>query len=152
MQATVSWPAAGLGGKGDEGVAGIVKRTPYSIGYIDARFAKENRMDVSAIRNRSGRFVQPNIQSLTAAAKGGTLPNDFRGSIANGADRGAYPIAALTWLLVPEHIPDHHKRRAVVAFVEWMLARGTADLTAQGFAPLPKELVAREQAQIGLIH
>src|SRR5467141_4236042 len=119
---SVNWPV-GLGGKGNEGVAGLVKQTPNSIGYVELIYAIQNNQPYGQVRNSSGTFVKADLASVTAAAAGTakSMPDDFRVSITDPVGKTAYPIASFTWLLVPEKISDGAKKKAIVDFVRWML-------------------------------
>jgi phosphate transport system substrate-binding protein len=135
----VNWPV-GLGGQGNEGVAGQVKQTPGSIGY-----AKQNQLPIALIRNKAGEFVEPNIASITAAAAGVLLPSDtdYRVSIVNGPGAGGYPISSFTWLLVYKTPPDAAKAKKLVDFMRWMYTAGQQSAAALDYAPLPGDLAQR---------
>src|SRR5579859_6984955 len=120
---SVNWPV-GIGGKGNEGVSGQVKQTANSIGYVELIYASQNKMAYGRVRNSSGTFVKADLASVTAAAAGVTMPEDFRVSITNSAGKAAYPISSFTWLLVPEHMQDSGKREAMKGFLKWMLGPG----------------------------
>jgi len=149
---SVSWPV-GLGGKGNEGVAGDVKQTPYSIGYVELIYALQNKMPYGYLRNKAGVFLKADLESVTdaAAAAAKNMPADFRVSITNADGQKAYPIATFTYLLIPSKIDDPAKKKAIVEFLHWMLTTGQKDAPSLGYAPLPKEVVAREEKQIALI-
>ncbi len=147
----VNWPA-GLGGKGNEGVAGLVKQTPNSIGYAELIYAKQNDISYAAVRNKSGKYVKADLESVTAAAAGAakTMPKDFRVSITNAAGEKAYPIATFTWLLVYEK-NEPAKAKILKGFLEWMLKDGQPMAPALGYAPLPnavKDMVQKTLAKI----
>lgn len=141
----VNWPV-GLGGKGNPGVAGLVKETPDSIGYVELIYAIQNKMPYGSVKNSSGAFVKASLASVTAAASSAakSMPDDFRVSITDAAGKEAYPISSFTWLLVPSKIPDAGKRDALKGFVQWMLADGQNYTEALSYAKLPKEVVAKE--------
>jgi len=145
----VNWPV-GLGGKGNEGVSGQIKQTPYSIGYVELVYAIQNHLQYGQVRNQSGSFVKAGLASVTAAAAGAAenMPDDFRVSITNAPGRAAYPIASFTWLLIPSKIQDATKRKALVDFLRWMLTSGQNDTAALSYAQLPKQVVAKEQKAI----
>ena len=149
---SVSWPA-GLGGKGNEGVAGIVKQTPNSIGYVELIYALSNKMAYGFVRNSAGTYLKADLDSVTeaAASTAKTMPNDFRVSITNAPGTKAYPISSFTWLLIPSKIDDPAKKKAIVTFLHWMLTDGQKYAGALGYAPLPKDVVAKEEKQIALI-
>lgn len=149
---SVNWPV-GLGGKGNEGVSGLVKQTPDSIGYVELIYALQNHMAYGKVQNKDGVFVKADLASTTAAAAGAakTMPPDFRVSITNAPGKAAYPISSFTWLLVPQTIPDATKRETLKDFIKWMLVDGQTYAEGLGYAPLPKEVVKQEQAAISKI-
>lgn len=148
---SVSWPV-GLGQKGNDGVAGLVKQTPNSIGYVELIYAVNNKMSYASLKNAAGKFVKPSLESVTAAAAGmKEMPADFRVSITNAAGAGAYPISTFTWLLIPSHIADAGKRKAITDFLTWMMTTGQKDAAALSYAPLPKSIVSKEQKQIASV-
>ena len=149
---SVNWPV-GLGGKGNEGVTGLVKLTPNSIGYVELVYAVQNKLPYADMRNHAGRFVQANLESVTAAAAAAAtdMPADFRVSITDPAAPDAYPIASFTWLLVPSRINDPAKGTAIKKFLQWMLVDGQVFAPQLGYAPLPAAVVAREQQTLGSI-
>jgi len=152
VNSSVSWPV-GLGGKGNEGVSGIVKQTPNSIGYVELIYALQNKMAYGMVRNSSGTYLKADLDSVTqaAAATATTMPADFRVSITNPSGKNAYPISSFTWLLIPSKIDDPAKKKAIVTFLHWMLTDGQKFAGSLGYAPLPKEVVAKEEKQIALI-
>jgi phosphate transport system substrate-binding protein len=149
---SVNWPV-GLGGKGNEGVAGLVKQTPAAIGYVELIYAVGNKLPYGDVRNRSGKFVQPTLESVTAAAAAAAanMPDDFRVSITDPAGADAYPIASFTWLLIPTRIADTDKGNAIKKFLGWMLTDGQQLTAPLNYAPLPEPVVAREQKALGAI-
>jgi phosphate transport system substrate-binding protein len=149
---SVNWPV-GLGGKGNEGVAGLVKQTPYSIGYVELIYAIQNNLPYGSVKNAAGEFVKPSLVSVSAAAAGAanSMPDDFRVSITNSPGKGAYPISSFTWLLIPAQIQDAAKKAVIKDFLGWMLASGQQFCEPLAYAKLPKEVVAKEQKTIGLI-
>jgi phosphate transport system substrate-binding protein len=146
---SVSWPT-GLGGKGNEGVTGTVKQTPNAIGYVELIFAVQNKLPYGAVKNAAGNYVKASLDSVSEAAAGAVknMPDDFRVSITNAPGKNAYPISSFTWLLVPTQIPDASKASAIKAFLQWMLADGQKIAPTLDYAPLPKEVVAKESKQI----
>jgi phosphate transport system substrate-binding protein len=142
---SVNWPA-GLGGNKNEGVAGLVKQTPNSLGYVELIYAIKNNMSYGKVKNSSGQFIKADLASVTAAAAGAAkdMPDDFRVSIVNAPGKTAYPISSFTWLLIPSKFSDSSKRDAIKGFVKWMLADGQNDTEALAYAKLPKEVVAKE--------
>jgi phosphate transport system substrate-binding protein len=149
---SVNWPT-GVGGKGNEGVAGLVKQTPYAIGYVELIYAEHNKMAHGRVQNSSGQFVKASLESVTtaAAAAAKAMPADFRVSITNASGEKAYPIASFTWLLIPEKINDPKKGKAITGFLKWMLKDGQRFAPELLYAPLPKEVVAMEEKAIGLV-
>lgn len=149
---SVNWPV-GLGGKGNEGVAGLVKQTPYSLGYIELIYAIQNNLPYGSVKNPAGEFVKPSLVSVSAAAAGAvaSMPDDFRVSITNSPGKGAYPISSFTWLLIPAQIQDGAKKAAIKDFLGWMLTSGQQFCEPLAYAKLPKELVAKEQKAIAMI-
>jgi phosphate transport system substrate-binding protein len=147
------WPASGLAGSGNPGVAGIVKQTPYSIGYVELIFAAQNKMPFGSVKNKAGKFVTASVDSVTAAAAGAakSIPDDFRVSITNADGAGAYPISSFTYLLIPSKIPDAAKKKAIVDFLNWMLITGQKEAPSLDFAPLPASVVAKEKKQVAAI-
>jgi phosphate transport system substrate-binding protein len=151
VNASVSWPL-GLGGKGNEGVTGLVKQTPNSIGYVELIYAVQQKMPYANVKNASGKFVKASFTSVTAAAAAAKdMPDDFRVSITNGMGDGVYPISSFTWLLIPSEIKDPAKKKALAEFLAWMLTTGQKDCEGLSYAQLPKAVVAKEQKQIALI-
>jgi len=149
---SVSWPT-GLGGAGNEGVAGLVKQTPNSIGYVELIYAANNKMAYGSVKNAAGTFVTASTDSVSEAAAGAAkaMPADFRVSITNAPGKGAYPISSFTWLLVPSKFTDAAKGKAIKGFIQWMLADGQKECAAMYYAPLPKEVVAMELKQLAQI-
>jgi len=143
--ASVNWPV-GLGGKGNEGVAGVVKQTPDALGYVELIYAIQNKMPYGKVRNVAGTFIKADLESVTAAAAGAakTMPDDFRVSITDAPGKTAYPISSFTWLLIPQKFSDAAKRDALKGFVKWMLADGQNEVEALSYAKLPKEVVDKE--------
>jgi len=152
VNASVNWPV-GLGGKGNEGVAGLVKQTPFSIGYVELIYAVQNKMEYGGLKNAAGTVVKADFNSISeaAAAAAKDMPADFRVSINNAPGKNAYPLASFTWLLIPDKISDATKKKSITDFLQWMLTTGQADAQGLSYAPLPKEVVAKEQKQLALI-
>jgi phosphate transport system substrate-binding protein len=148
---SVNWPT-GLGGKGNEGVAGLVKQTPNSVGYVELIYAAQNKMSYGVVRNSAGTFVKADFNTVSEAAAGAAknMPDDFRVSITNAPGKNAYPISSFTWLLIPNKL-DGAKKTAITGFLKWMLTAGQQDAQAMSYAPLPKPVVAKEEKQIGSI-
>jgi phosphate transport system substrate-binding protein len=148
----VAWPV-GLGGKGNEGVTGLVKQTPNAIGYVELVYAAQNKLPYAEIKNRAGNFVSPTLESVTAAAAAtaAKMPEDFRVSITDPPAADAYPIASFTWLLVPSRIGDADKGKAIVDFLGWMLAEGQTYTKPLGYAPLPDAVAEMEKKAIAKV-
>jgi phosphate transport system substrate-binding protein len=142
---SVNWPV-GLGGKGNEGVTGLVKQTPNSIGYVELIYAIQNNLPYGRVRNSSGAFVKADLTGVTAAAAAAAkdMPADFRVSITNPAGKNAYPISSFTWLLIPSKIQDATKRQAIVGFLKWMLTDGQQYCEPLAYAKLPAQVVTSE--------
>ena len=148
---SVQWPT-GLGEKGNDGVAGRVKETPYSAGYVELIYAAQNKMLFADVKNAAGKFVTPSFDSVTAAAASvKDMPADFRVSITNAPGAGSYPISTFTWLLIPSQIPDAGKKAAITGFLKWMMTDGQKEAQPLSYAPLPKAVTAKEEKQIALI-
>ena len=149
---SVSWPV-GLGGKGNEGVAGTVKQTPNSIGYVELVYAVKNNMPSAAVKNQAGTYVKASLETVSAAAAGAAkeMPEDFRVSITNAPGKNAYPISSFTWMLIPSQISDAAKAKVIKAFLQWMVTDGQKMTGDLAYAPLPKEVVAKETKQIATI-
>ena len=149
---SLNWPV-GLAQKGNEGVSGLVKGTPNSIGYVELIYAIQNKMGYGSVKNSSGKFIKADLASVTAAAAGAakSMPADFRVSITNAPGATAYPISTFTWLLIPSQISDATKRTAIVDFLHWMLTKGQTYNEGLGYAKLPASVVAQEEKQIAMI-
>jgi phosphate transport system substrate-binding protein len=140
----LKWPV-GLGGKGNDGVAGQVKQVPGAIGYVELAYARQNRIPYAAVKNAAGTFVLPSIESVTESAAGiaAKLPanTDFRMSIVNAPGKGAYPISSFTYLLVSQTQTDAVKGKKLVDFIKWALHDGEGMAAALDYAPLPRNVV-----------
>lgn len=149
---SVNWPV-GLGGKGNEGVTGVVKQTPNAVGYVELIYAVQNNIPYGTVKNSSGNFVRADLASVNAAAAGVAkeIPADFRVSITNAPGKTAYPVSSFTWLLVPEKIQDAGKRDAIKGFLKWMLTDGQGYCEQLSYAKLPKEVVDKELKAINSI-
>jgi phosphate transport system substrate-binding protein len=139
---SVSWPV-GLGGKGNAGVAGQVKQTPGAIGYVELAYAHQNKLPFANLKNASGVFITPTVDSVTAALASATIPEDFRFSMVNSPGVTAYPIAGTTWLLVYAEQKDHAKGEKLVQFLKWAYSDGEKLAPSLDYAPLPDALVKR---------
>ncbi len=146
---SVNWPV-GLGGKGNEGVAGQIKTMPGALGYVELAYAIQNHMPAAAVRNAVGKFVEPTIESTTAAAAGAAanMPSDFRVSLTNPPGDHAYPIASFTWLLVYREQADEVKGKALVKFLWWAAHEGQKYTTDLLYAPLPPRVVKQIEAKL----
>lgn len=143
--ASLNWPV-GVGGKGSEGVAGMVRQTPGSLGYVELIYALQNRIPVAAVQNSAGRYITPSVESVTAAAADADIPDDFRVSITNPPGEDAYPIASFTWLLLYDEPRNLAQGRVMARFLRWALTDGQAHARELGYAPLPRSVVDRELA------
>jgi phosphate transport system substrate-binding protein len=142
----VNWPV-GVGAKGNEGVAGMVKQQPGSIGYVELIYAIQNKISYGAVQNAAGEFVRASTETVTnaaAAASGPAMPKDFRVSITNAPGKNAYPISSFTWLLLNVSPSDKVRSKTMVEFARWALTDGQRYAAELGYAPLPKEVVAME--------
>jgi len=149
---SVNWPT-GVGGKGNEGVAGLVQQVPGSIGYVELIYALQNKIAYGSVQNLAGEFVRASVASVTAAAAGAAtkMPADFRVSITNAEGKGVYPISSFTWLLLYENPKDKAQSKAMVEFVKWALSDGQKFAPELGYAPLPAEVVKLELAALAKI-
>jgi phosphate transport system substrate-binding protein len=149
---SVNWPV-GVGGKGNEGVAGLVSQTPGSIGYVELIYALQNKISYGSVQNASGRFVEATTDSVTAAANeaAAKMPADFRVSITNAAGDAVYPISSFTWLLFYQDAKDKAQAKTMVDFMKWALTDGQKFAPDLGYAPLPKSVVEMEMKALQLI-
>ena len=150
----LKWPV-GLGGKGNEGVAGQIKQTPGTLGYVELAYANQNRLPVAAVKNVAGAFVAPTTASITAAAAGAVErlgpSTDYRVSIVNAPGDTAYPISSFTWLIVYQNQPDATKGKKLVDFMRWAFSEGQASAAALDYAPLPASVSAQLTDRISTI-
>ncbi len=149
---SVNWPV-GLGGKGNEGVSGLIQQTPNSIGYIELIYAIQTKMPYGKVKNEAGKFVKADLASVSAAAAGAAkaMPDDFRVSITNAPGPATYPISSFTWLLIPAKIGDATKRDTIKQFLTWMLADGQNACEPLAYARLPKAVIEKESKAIAKI-
>lgn len=149
---SVNWPV-GLGGKGNEGVSGLVKQTPNAIGYIELIYALQNNISFGKVQNAAGKFLKADLAGVTAAAASAVknMPDDFRVSITDAPGATSYPISSFTWLLIPDHISDAGKRDAIKDFLKWMLNDGQKYNESLSYAQLPKPVITKELKAISLI-
>ncbi|MGZ4732559.1 MAG: phosphate ABC transporter substrate-binding protein PstS [Terriglobales bacterium] len=144
---SVKWPV-GLGGKGNEGVAGTIRQQPGAIGYIELIYALQNKIEFGVVKNAAGNFVKASLDTTTKAAVGTKVPPDFRVSITNAPGKDAYPISSFTYLLVPTQWQDQGKKTAMVNFLNWMLDKGEPMVTGLDYASVPKQVAEMEKAKI----
>ena len=146
---SVNWPV-GVGGKGNEGVAGLVKQTPGAIGYVELIYAIQNKIPYGPVQNAAGEFVRASTETVTNAAGAATkaMPKDFRVSITNAPGHDVYPISSFTWMLFYERPKDKQRAQMMVDFMKWALTDGQRLAPDLGYAPLPKEVVAMEMEAI----
>jgi phosphate transport system substrate-binding protein len=146
VNTSVKWPV-GVGGKGNEGVAGLVKQTPGSLGYVELIYALQNRISYGSVQNMAGKFVTASTESVTAAAAGAArqMPPDFRVSITNAPGDAAYPISSFTWLLLYENPQDKQQAKIMVDFMSWALTAGQKFASDLGYAPLPASVIELEK-------
>jgi phosphate transport system substrate-binding protein len=149
---SVNWPV-GLGGKGNEGVTGLIKQTPNSIGYVELIYAAQNSVPYGSVKNSSGNFVKADLAGVSeaAAAAAKTMPDDFRVSITNAPGKKAYPISSFTWLLIPAKFSDAGKRDAIKGFLKWALTDGQNYAENLSYAKLPAEVVKKETKALSSI-
>jgi phosphate transport system substrate-binding protein len=144
---SVSWPV-GLGGKGNEGVTGVVKQTEGAVGYVELAYANQNKLTVAELKNRDGHFVKPTLESVSAAAAKAQIPDDYRVSITDQPGKDAWPIATFTYLLVYRDIQDPVKGGALLKFLWWALHDGQKSAASLDYAPLPTTVVSKVEATL----
>jgi len=144
----VAWPK-GIGGKGNEGVAGLVRQMPGAIGYVELIYALQNHIAYGYMRNAAGTWLKASIEGVTAAAASvKTMPADYRVSITNAPGKDAYPIASFTWLLIPTHPADAAKEKVIKDFLSWMLTQGEGEVSQLDYAPLPVTVADKVRATV----
>jgi len=150
---SVTFPV-GIGAELNEGVQKLIREKPYTIGYLEETYAVDAPLQMGLVQNPSGKFVQADSSTITAAAKAGAthMPKDYRISITDETDSDAYPISSFTWLLVPEHIGNPEKREAIKGFLRWVLTDGQKLAKPLNYAPLPAEVASRELKAVDRIH
>ena len=149
---SVKWQI-GMGGKGNEGVAGQIRQLQGSIGYVELIYAVENKITYGSVRNAAGDFVKATLEGVTeAAASVKTMPADFRVSITNAPGKTAYPISSFTWLLIPAQAKDPKKGQIIADFLNWMVTDGQKMTNQLSYAPLPESVVVKVKAAIKQIH
>jgi len=146
----VNWPV-GLGGKGNEGVAGLVKQTPNSIGYVELIYAKQNNITYGKLQNKAGKFIEGSAAGVKAAAASAKMPFDFRVSITNAPGDDSYPASTYTWLLVYKNQSNKQKGQALVDFLHWMLKDGQRMADGLGYVPLPDNVKPMVEQALGKI-
>jgi phosphate transport system substrate-binding protein len=145
---SVKWPV-GMGGKNNEGVAGLIRQLSGSIGYVELIYAVQNNIPYGSVRNSSGAFVKASLDGVTAAAASAPkMPADFRVSITNAPGKDAYPISSFTWLLIPAQSKDAAKGKILADFLNWMVTDGQKMTSALSYAPLPDNVVAKVKEAI----
>jgi len=152
VSTAVKWPT-GVGGQGNEGVAGLVSQTPGAIGYVELIYALQNKIAYGSVKSYDGEFVKASLESVTAAAAAaeGKMPADFRVSITNAPGKGVYPVSSFTWLLLYENPKDKAKSKMMLDFMHWALTDGQKYCAELGYAPLPASVVKMEMAALGKI-
>ena len=150
VNTSVKWPT-GVGGKGNEGVAGLVSQMPGAIGYVELIYALQTAMTFGSVENAAGEFVVASPESVTQAAASAPIPDDFRVSITNAAGAGAYPISSFTWLLLYQNPTDTSRARVMADFVKWAITDGQKFASDIGYAPLPQNVVRQELAALETI-
>jgi phosphate transport system substrate-binding protein len=149
---SVKWPN-GVGGKGNEGVAGQVRQLQGAIGYVELIYAVQNKISYGLLKNAAGNFVKASLESVTEAASSApSMPADFRVSITNAPGKTAYPISSFTWLLIPEQSKDPKKGKILADFLNWMVTDGQKMTTQLSYAPLPANVVERVKVAIKQVH
>jgi phosphate transport system substrate-binding protein len=146
---SVSWPL-GIGQKGNEGVAGMVRNSPFSFGYVELIYATQNKMPFGVVRNAAGNWIKASTDSVSAAAAGAAdnMPADYRVSITNAPGANSYPISSFTWLLIPVQSQDPAKGKVLHDFTEWMLDHGESEAAGMTYAPLPAPVIAKVRQSI----
>jgi phosphate transport system substrate-binding protein len=152
VNSSVNWPT-GVGGKGNEGVSGLVTQSPGAIGYVELIYALQNKISYGTVQNAAGEFVNASVAAVTAAAAGAAanMPADFRVSITNAPGKGVYPISSFTWLLLYESPKDKVRAKIMVDVLKWALADGQKYCADLGYAPLPPNVVKMEMAALAKI-
>ena len=139
---SINWPT-GVGGKGNEGVSGMVRQVPGAIGYVELIYALQNHISFGAIRNAAGTWLKASIEGVTAAAATAKIPADYRVSITNAPGRDAYPISSFTYLLIPAHPADMNKEKVIKDMLNWIVKSGESEASSLSYAPLPQNLAEK---------
>jgi phosphate transport system substrate-binding protein len=152
VNTSVNWPT-GVGGRGNEGVASMVKQTPGALGYVELIYALQTKQPYGAVQNMAGEFLKASVESVTAAAAAAAkqMPPDFRVSITNAPGKGVYPISSFTWILLYESPKDKAQAKTMVDFMKWALTDGQKFAAELGYAPLPADVVKLEMAALAKI-
>jgi phosphate transport system substrate-binding protein len=148
----IKWPV-GIGQKGSEGIAGMVRQSPGAFGYVELVYAAQNKIQYGAVRNKAGKFLKATTDGVSqaAAAASKSMPADYRVSITNADGPTSYPISSFTWLLIPTHFNDPAKGKVIADFLRWMLSTGEGQAAELGYAPLPKPVADKVAVTIGKI-
>jgi phosphate transport system substrate-binding protein len=148
---SVKWPV-GLGGKGNEGVAGLIRQMQGGIGYVELIYALQNNIPYGSVRNAAGVFLKASLAGVTAAAASSPkMPEDFRVSITDAPGKDAYPISSFTWLLIPQQSKDAAKGKILADFLNWMSTDGQKLTAALSYSPLPEAVIQKEKEAIKLV-
>jgi len=147
---SVKWPT-GLGGKGNEGVAGQIKQLPGAVGYVELAYAKQNKLPYADLKNAAGNYIGASIESITEALATAKIPEDFRFSMVNPPGEKAYPVSGATWLLVYEKQKDAAKGKKLVEFLNWAVTKGEGMASTLDYAPLPANVQTRVLERIKTI-
>jgi phosphate transport system substrate-binding protein len=149
---SVNWPV-GLGGKGNEGVAGIVKQTPGAMGYVELAYAVQNGLPYAALKNKAGQFVSPSFDAVSAAAAGAArnMPKDMRVMLTDADGKSSYPICGFTWLIVYKNMKDKAKAKEIAKFLHWAFTKGQTYAKDLYYAPLPSPVQKMDVKQISMI-
>jgi phosphate transport system substrate-binding protein len=147
----VAWPV-GVGGQGNDGVAAVIQQQAGSIGYVELSYAIESGLTMASLKNQAGSFIEPSLESTSAAAAGADFPEDLRFAGANSPNAEAYPIVGATWILVYDQMADTAKADALKAWLTWSLEEGTTIAEELGYAPLPDDLKAKALAKVAQIN
>jgi phosphate transport system substrate-binding protein len=150
---SVEWPL-GVGQKGNEGVAGMIRNSPYSFGYVELIYAVQNHMLFGVVKNAAGKWIKASTDTVSAAAAGAAknMPADYRVSITNAPGADSYPISSFTWLLIPNPSKNPANGKVLHDFLEWMLDHGEAEAASMTYAPLPAAVVERVRKTIQMVH
>ena len=143
----------GQGGKGNEGVTGLVKQLEYSIGYVELVYALQNKLQYALVKNADGEFVKPSLEALSKAAEQSVaeMPEDLRQSITNAKGKESYPISSYTYLLIYENQKDSFKGKTLKEFLNWALTKGESFASELGYAPLPKVVIEKAIQKVNMI-